>query len=208
MCAVSTPPDHRGAPRYRDVVGVILAGGRSTRYGRNKAFVRLHGVPLIERVIGVLRPLFPEILLITNTPDEYAHLGLPMHRDLIPGLGPIGGIYTALSVLDREAGFFVACDMPRLNPKLIGHMVEARGDFDAVVPRIGGYMDALHALYTRACLKPVRALIDRRRYQVIRLYDRVSVRYVEEEEIRLLDPHLDSFLNINRPEELERLNKP
>jgi len=96
--------------------------------------VKVEGVSLIERVLRVMRPLFQHLVLITNTPDEYAHLGLPMYEDLVKGLGPIGGIYTGLSVIPHEVGFFVACDMPVLNQALIHHMIEIRGRFDAVVP--------------------------------------------------------------------------
>ena len=99
----------------KDVTGVILAGGKSLRYGRNKALVKIDGIPLIERVINVMGSLFRHLILITNTPHEYSYLKLPMHEDLIKGLGPLGGIFTALMTIRNEAGFFVACDMPHLN---------------------------------------------------------------------------------------------
>ena len=165
---------------FRDVTGFVLAGGKSSRYGANKALAKMEGASLIERATGVMKTLFREVVLITNTPDLYAFLELPMHEDLIKGLGPLGGIYTALSTMKREAGFFVACDMPTLNPSLIRHMVSVREGHDAVVPRISGFMEALHALYSRRCLPHVRALIDQGQRQVIRFFPEVSVRYVEE----------------------------
>jgi len=170
--------------------------------------VKVEGVSLIERVLKVMRPLFQHLVLITNTPDEYAHLGLPMYEDLVKGLGPIGGIYTGLSVIPHEVGFFVACDMPVLNQALIHHMIEIRGRFDAVVPRISGMMEALHALYGKGCLPTAKRLIDSRKYQALLIYNEVSVRYVEEDEIRSFDPELKSFININRPEELRRFKSP
>lgn len=194
--------DSGGAGRFRNVAAVILAGGMSRRYGTNKAFVRVDGLALIERVIRVMGSLFEDLFLITNTPAEYAHLGLPMYEDLIKGLGPIGGIYTALSSVPHNAAFFVACDMPTLNPAFIRYMVQIREGYDVVVPRVSGRVDALHALYGKSCLPFVRELIDSRNYQVFRFFHRVSVRYVEEEEIRRFDAGLRTFLNINRPEEL------
>jgi len=118
--------------------------------------------------------LFKDIILMTNTPAEYAYLGLPMVEDIIKGLGPIGGIYTALKVMDKEAGFFVACDMP---------------------------------FYGKRCIRPIERNIDKGIYQVIRVFQDVSVRYVEEEEIRRFDPDLRSFLNVNRPDELRRMRE-
>ena len=189
-------------PRYKDVTGVILAGGKSSRYGTNKAFAKINGIPLIENVIRVMRSLFQDLVLITNTPDEYAYLELPMYEDLIEDLGPIGGIYTALNSITNDAGFFVACDMPSLNPGLIRYMVGIRDDFDVVVPKISWKMETLHALYSRRCLPAVKRLIDLREYQTIRFFPVVSVRHVKENEIRRFDPELRSFFNVNRPEEL------
>jgi molybdopterin-guanine dinucleotide biosynthesis protein A len=190
---------------FKDVSGVILVGGKSSRYGSNKALVKLDGVPLIERVIGVMERVFENLILITNTPDEYAHLGLPMHDDIIKGLGPIGGLYTGLNVIPDDAGFFVACDMPILNHDLIHYMVKERGRSDAVVPRIKGMMESLHALYGKGCLSSVKRLIDSREYQILRILNEVSVRYIEENEIRRFDPELKCFININKPEELKNI---
>ena len=120
----------------KGVTGIILAGGKSSRYGRNKALADFDGIPLIERVIRVMESVFPRIILITNSPDEFAYLQLPMHEDLIKGLGPLGGILTGLEAISDEAGFFTACDMPFLNSKLVRHIVDLRDDFDAVVPRV------------------------------------------------------------------------
>jgi molybdopterin-guanine dinucleotide biosynthesis protein A len=188
-----------------DVTGVILAGGKSSRYGENKALVQLNGTPLIERVMEVMASLFQQVILITNTPQAYAHLKLPVHEDRVKGLGPIGGIYTALHVIPEDRAFVVGCDMPYLNGELIRHMVDIRGGYDVVVPRIRGKIESLHALYGKGCLPAIQELIDAREYQVFRFFRRVSVRYVEEDELRHYDVRLRSFFNINRPEELKAL---
>jgi molybdopterin-guanine dinucleotide biosynthesis protein A len=190
---------------FKDVSGVVLVGGKSSRYGSNKALAQLHGVPLIERVLGVMHRVFENLILITNTPDEYAHLGFPMYEDIIKGLGPIGGIYTGLTVMPDDAGFFVACDMPFLNHDLIHYMVTERGIADVVLPRIKGMVESLHALYDKGCLPSVKRLIDSQEYQIFRIIKEVSVRYIDEDEIRQFDPALRCFININRPEELKNL---
>lgn len=193
--------------KIKDVSGVVLAGGRSTRYGENKALVELHGIPLIERVLGIMCPIFHRVIIITNTPDEYSYLELPMYQDIIKGLGPLGGIITGLGVIPDNAGFFVACDMPFLNEGLIRHIVKIKADFDVVVPRIFGNMEALHALYDKGCQIKIEALINSRIYQVFRFFNEVSVRYVDEDEVRIFDPDLRSFLNINSPEGLNDVDK-
>ena len=198
----SKPPTSHSP--HGELTGVILAGGKSRRYGRNKALVQLDGMALIERVLTVMQSLFQQVVLITNTPEAYAYLNLPMHEDIIKDLGPLGGIYTALRSIHTEAAFVVACDMPFLNPDLIQHMVEIRERCDIVVPKIDGFVEALHALYGKRCLPVIERLIQQKQYQIMRMFPHVSVRHVREAEIRRFDPDLKSFLNINKPQELRR----
>jgi len=190
-----------------DVTGVVLAGGRSSRYGENKALVKLDGVSLIERVLCAVEAIFHRVVVITNTPDDYAFLEVPMFEDLVKGLGPLGGIYTGLKVIKDPAGFFVACDMPFLNPRLIRYMVGLRDDFDVVVPKVSGKIEALHGLYTTRCVDSIERLIRTGTYQVFRFFSSVSVRFVTDDEVRIWDPRLGSFLNINTPVELYRLGQ-
>lgn len=189
------------------ITGLILAGGKSTRYGKNKALVELDGVRLIERVIRVMGSVFQRLIILTNTPHEYAYLKLPMVEDLIKGLGPLGGLYTGLKTISDDAGFFVACDLPFLSEPLIRHIVGIRDDFDVVLPKIDWKIEPLHALYTKRCLPSIKQMIDSQEHQVIRFFPKVRVKHVEENEIRKFDPELKSFFNINKPEELPVRNE-
>ncbi len=192
------------APLITNVSGVVLAGGKSSRYGRNKSLVKVAGIPLIERTLHVMQSLFAHVVLITNTPEAYAYLHLPMVPDLIKGLGPLGGIFTALHVIPEKSGFFVASDMPSLSPALIRYMVNLQDHMDVVVPRIDWKLEALHALYSKRCIPEIERLIQKGIYQVFRFFPNVHVRYVDKDEILKFDPRLKSFDNINRPEELQQ----
>ena len=200
--SVSSDHSDQNPSRLLGITGIILAGGKSNRYGKNKALVHFNGVPLIERGISVLQSLFQNLILVTNTPDEYAYLGLPMFRDLIKGLGPLGGIYTGLEAIEDGWGFVTACDMPFLNHDLVRRIVSRKDECDAVVPRVDWKIEALHALYSKACLPIIREMIDTDEYQIIRLFQKIRIKYLNEEEIRAVDPDLRSFTNINRPQEL------
>ena len=191
----------------KDVSGLILAGGVSSRYGKNKALVKVNGIPLIERVSRVMKSLFKEVILITNTPDEYSFLKLPMYEDLIRGLGPLGGLFTGLTRMASETGFLVGCDMPSLNRKLIRHIINIRDDSDVVVPRISGLMEPLHALYSKECLHAIKKLIASRKYQINQLFGEVSVKYIDEALVRRFDPELRCFYNINKPQQLDSINE-
>ena len=189
-------------PSIKGVTGVVLAGGKSSRFGRNKALVEINGIRLIERIIRIMGSIFENLVIVSNTPGVYDYLQIPIYEDIKKGLGPIGGIHTGLEVIKNNAGFFVACDMPFINEKLIRHIVEIKNDFDAVVPRIDWKLEALHSLYTKSCIPAIKELIQSGELQTIKSYNMINVRYVDEEELRAIDPELRSFLNINRPGDL------
>src|SRR5690606_26581772 len=151
--------------------GVLLAGGQSRRMKTNKALLDWQGEPLIAFQARRFQAWFSETILITNTPSEYAFLGLPMYSDRIPGLGPLVGIEAALGASRFPLAFVAACDMPFIDEALVRYMVElAAGDYDAVVPRIGRQREPLHAVYGKACLPHIAELLDQGTYAVAPLF--------------------------------------
>jgi molybdenum cofactor guanylyltransferase len=193
-----------GEPKsfIKGITGVILAGGKSRRFGSNKALAEINGRPLIERVMAVVRPLFEQLIIITNNPDDYAFLGVPMVEDLVKGLGPIGGIYTGLEKIQNPKGFFVACDMPFLNETLIRYMASLNDGFEAVVPKIDWKMEPLHSIYSKNCLPTIKQLIGSGECMINKFFQKIRVRFLDEDEIKLSDPLLRSFYNINKLDEL------
>lgn len=187
-----------------DATGVILAGGRSSRMGRNKALLPFRGETLIGRTARQFRAWFAHTVLVTNTPDEFAFLGLPMVGDAVPGQGPLGGIEAGLAASRHRAAFFAACDMPFLDQGLIAYLVSLAGQFDVVVPRVGGEYEPMHAVYTQECLAPIRQRLQAGAYKLIGFYDQVRVRTVEEAEVLRFGPPEKLFFNCNTPEDVER----
>lgn len=180
----------------------IQAGGKSSRMGTDKSFVPFRGRPMIATVIDAVAGLGDELILITNKPDEYAHLGLPMFGDLYPETGPLGGIYTAVYHATHPHVLTVACDMPWLNRPLLEYIVSLRETADVVVPRWDKFPEPLHAVYSKACLEPIKEKLDAQMYKITVFYGRVSLRFVSREEIEQFDPEGRSFVNVNTPEEL------
>lgn len=180
----------------------IMAGGKSSRMGQDKSFVLFAGQPLIERVLDRVQGLGDEVILSTNKPDEYAHLGLPMFGDEIRECGPLGGIYTAVYHARHPHTLVVACDMPWLNPDLLRYMVDLRETADVVVPRWDKYPEPLHALYSKACLPPIKEKLDAGQLKITGFFGQVAVRFVERGEIERWDGNGRSFTNVNTPEDL------
>lgn len=195
-------PASSGPPTISRVTGVVLAGGRSTRMGTNKALLEVGGVRLIDGAVAVLRAIFPEVLVIANDLEPYAGLGLPILPDLVPGKGSLGGLYTAVAAAANPHAFCLACDMPFANPTVIRYLASLAEGYDVVVPRTAEGVQPLHAIYGRGCLEPMRRHIEADRLKIDRLFELLRVRYVDEAEMRPYDPELLSFWNLNTQDEL------
>lgn len=184
------------------MTGVVLAGGKSIRMGTNKAVLEVGGRKLIESVVEKLQALFPEVLIIANTPGLYETLGPKVFPDLIPDKGSLGGLYTGLSYASYEQAFFAACDMPFLNPDLIAFMKGEVEGYDVVIPKVQGELHTLHAVYSKRCLPFMKELIEQDKLKINAFFPKVRVKVIEEETIQRFDPHCFSFFNANTPEEL------
>lgn len=182
----------------------ILAGGKSSRMGTDKSFVLFEGRPMIEIVREQVAGLGSELILITNKPDAYAGLGLPMFGDVYPDHGSLGGIFTAVSYASHPYTLVVACDMPWLNRSLLDHMISLRQTADVVVPRWEKYPEPLHAIYSKACLAPIEANLKAQRLKIAGFFDQVTVHFVERETIARFDPYGRSFANVNTPQDLQQ----
>ncbi len=186
------------------ISGIVLAGGQSRRMGGiDKALLEVGGRRLIERVATVVSRVFDDVILITNSPEKFSFLGLPMFRDLIPGSGALGGLYTGLSACKGRWGFLVACDMPFLNDKVISRMVGLIDRHDVVVPKIGGRHEPMHAIYSKRCLPHVKDLVMAGDFRILDLFHLVDLLEVSEGELAVFDPELRFTMNLNTPAELE-----
>lgn len=189
------------------VTVAILAGGHSRRMGMDKSFVLLDGKPLIQHVIERVSALNSGVMLITNSPEKYTRFDLPMHADVIPESGALGGLYTALTYCPTEYAVCVACDMPFLNPQLLQHLIDQRGGYQAVAPSVDGQIEALHAVYSRSCLSVIRQQIDARQLRLSDLYSLLHAKLVDAADLRRIDPDLRSFVNLNTPDSLSHAQR-
>ena len=187
------------------VTGVVQAGGKSSRMGgAPKALVELGGRRLIERVVAIVREVADDVLVVTNTPDLYRFLGLPMVPDVFVDHGSLGGIYSGLAAAPGDVAFTVACDMPFLRADVARLVIARAGQADVVVPRAADQLQTLHAAYGKACLPHMEARLRAGRLKIVGFFDDVRVLEVPEAEVaRHADPSI-VFMNVNTPEELER----
>ena len=189
----------------RRITGVIQAGGRSTRMGgQPKALLELGGKRIVERVVGTLAAVLPDLLVVTNTPERYAFLHLPMVPDRYPEGGALGGIFTGLAAAAGDAAFTVACDMPFLHPEVVRLVVARAGEADVVIPRVEDQYETMHALYAKACLAPMEARLRAGQLKIVGFFPDVHVLEIDAAAVaRHRAPEL-AFMNVNTPDELAR----
>lgn len=188
----------------------ILAGGMSSRMGRDKALLRIRptDLPLIAEVLERVRAVADDTFIVASDRPAYAAFGVDVVADEIPGTGTLGGIISALGRAKHAHCLVVACDMPFLDPALLAWMADQPRDYDALVPRVAGesrqggkfVFQTLHAIYGQACAEPIRRRLAADDRRVIGFFPEVRVRPVEETTLRQFDPALRSFFNANTPE--------
>ncbi len=194
----------------------ILAGGRSSRMGRDKAMLPYGEGDLLDHMINVANQVrHSRETLVIGDRSEYHRRGARVIADLWPGMGPLGGIATALEVSSTDRVFLLAVDMPFVSLLLLHAMAEHESEADIVVPgvpesdRTGGEartrLHVLHAIYRKRCLPYAVRQLTTGDLKVTSIYDDVRVEILDPAWISTYDPDLRSFENVNRPEDYARV---
>jgi len=184
------------------MTGIILSGGKSTRMGENKAFIKIEGVPIVSRIYTLFKELFQEVIIVTNQPELFKNFDSKIYSDLLPNKGALGGLFTGLFFSNFQYSFCVACDMPFIKKSLVQYLINNIEGEDVIVPRAKDGLQPLHAVYSKNCLDPIKKIMEQGKYKIIDFYNLVSIKIVEEKDFTSLDPLRESFINVNTPEEL------
>ena len=184
--------------------GYVLAGGKSTRMGRDKALLEIGGKPLIRSAVNLLKTL-TERVVILGPEEHYGFLGLPVLPDLVPSRGPLSAIYTGLERSETDVNLFLACDMPSMQAPFLKLLVEKAARADAVLMRLDdGRLEPLCAVYNRSCLPTVKANVERQRFKLSDLFPDLRTHYLTESDLHGLGLDRGIFANLNTPGDLEQ----
>ena len=183
------------------IAGVLLAGGKSTRMGTDKALLQLHGRPLISYSADTLRQVFKTVILAANSSGRYDFLRLQSVPDMYTDCGPLGGIHAALTYLPMEKIFVLACDTPYVPSDLVRYLISQETNASLVVPSIENRLHPLCGIYSQGCLAAITRQLESGRYRVHDLFDLLPNKAVP------ITPDLpfyrdDILRNINSPEDL------
>lgn len=191
---------------YGKVAAAVLAGGKNSRMkGKNKALLRINGVFLIERTAKLLKEIFEEVIIVTNSPGDFKQYKnyAVITEDIIKDTGPLGGIHSALSRTSKEAVFFAACDMPFLHNALILRQLQVfdQTNCECLVPRIESSIEPLHAVYKKDLKDKISAFVKGSKgYSIRSFLKTIDVRYLDLENNRF---NRNIFKNLNTMEDLE-----
>jgi molybdopterin-guanine dinucleotide biosynthesis protein A len=165
------------------------------------------GRPLILRILECLQSLSDEVFVMANRPKDYAFLGVPVHPDLEPGCGVLGGLYSSLRIATHPFVAIVACDMPFASPSLFEHELDLiiSTGADVVIPSTVAGLEPLHAVYRSAtCLPVIQDELEAGERKVIAWLPKVKTQILSPEETESYDSHHLVFWNLNTPEDFQQ----
>ena len=201
------PNIHEPHSRKIEASCLILAGGQGKRLTPDKPLLEIDGKSIIERTVGIIGPLFQEVFIVTNSPEKYEFLDLPLVADERRGCGPLMGIYSGLRRIQHEAAFVCAADMPFLDEEVIRSEFDELGAFDIVVPWFRGRPEFLHAFYRKRCLPAIREILDSNFFKIERLTEHCQTRRLDKDwfEQQGLTERMELvFTNINTIDDYQR----
>lgn len=182
------------------ITGIILAGGQSTRMGKDKALLQINDKTLLENAIEICRPVCSEILISSNNP-EHQNFGYQIIPDEIKNCGPIGGIYSCLKKSETNWNFFCSVDSPFVTSAFIQFLTNQTENYDVVVPFHFQGKEPLIALYNKNCLSVIEKQIELHQFKIHLLLKLLNTKYFDAREWVAIKPLI--FKNLNRPEDFD-----
>ncbi|MBU1097519.1 MAG: molybdenum cofactor guanylyltransferase [Bacteroidetes bacterium] len=196
---------------YKDITGIILAGGKSTRMGENKSFLKINGEFVIERVVKLMKGIFEKNIIITNTPQEYEFLKTSVFKDIYTYKGPLAGIHSGLRHSETEKNFIISCDIPLMRGEIIDYIINYKTEKPVTVCRADGFIQQLAGRYSKNVLPYAEKVLEKnntevrdqqqnqRKCAVLSMLEIVGSAIIEVENLDFYDEAI--FYNMNRPED-------
>lgn len=188
------------APQKKDISGVVLAGGKSSRFGQDKGLYMLDGKPMVMHAMQILQPVCGELMISSAREEAYRHPGVDIIADIYHDCGPLGGIHSALTHMQGEYLAVIGCDTPLVPAELYGFMLKHMGTHQVVIPTHGGHRESMCAIYNRRCLPLIEDAIRRRKYKIMDAIAPANVLFLDVQHAPFY--HNRIFHNINYPDDI------
>ncbi len=197
-------------PILEGVSGVLIAGGKSRRMGRDKRFLSIDGVSVFGRTLSLLRTMFAETVVVLAEPVEGLEVrGCSVVYDVVKDGGSLGGLLTGLIASTSPRVFAVACDMPFLDEDVIRFISSCDPTADVIAARLAGRFHPMHAAYSKRCIPFLQAMAERHELKIQMLFHlkELQVKVLTEGDFLPFQAGLRSFLNINTPNDLASVER-
>ncbi len=188
--------------------GVILAGGRNSRLpGKKKGFRKIDGEMIIDRIHGELKSVVDEIIIVTNDPAAFSKWDGMIVSDIDPSRCALAGVHAGIYYASYDKVFITACDIPFIRKDILKYIIScADPQHDVVIPETAGGLEALLTIYSKACLPLIEKNLKKGIYMIKKFYPKNRVKKIPLKKIKEIDPLMESFFNVNTPEDLEKAN--
>lgn len=199
---------------YKDITGIILSGGKSSRMGSNKALLQIGNETIIKRITSLMQSIFGNVIIVTNTPEVYKFLNIPLYEDIYKNKGPLSGIHSGLVHSSTKENFFISCDLPLISKELIEYIIEFESDKSIKYCIASGHQHYLAGVYSKNLLPEIEKIINVSPKQSEKKEHKFSFKNllmnIDAEIINL--NHLsfyndDLFFNLNTPKDFEHLKE-
>ena len=191
-------------PILTDTTAAVVAGGKSSRFGSNKALASFRGRPLLSYAVGIARAVANDVLVVAASDRDYREFGVPVVGDLIPDCGPIGGIYTALQTAETPAVAVLPCDLPLLSPKVYEYLRESFTGREPVAAVSHRGLEPLVSIWPRSSAPLLEQAIRQGRLKLRVLMQQLNAKFLDGLP-ELPDYRKFWFCNVNSPADLDRL---
>lgn len=181
---------------------IILAGGKSSRMGFDKQFLKLDKRRLMYSIIAKLENEFDEIIIVTNKPEHYIGLSQKITCDILKDKGPLGGIHAGLKLAKSKYSYVVACDMPNINLEYVRYMKTQTSDMGCTT-KFGQWIEPFASFYSKEILGDIETYLKTEKRSINHLLMDLNIKYIEEEKAREFSPNWDMFLNLNTQNDLD-----
>jgi len=188
--------------------GVILAGGANNRFpGKKKAFRKVGDTVILEGIYKLFSHLFDEVILVVNDPKEFCGWDMNIVTDIDPSKCALSGIHAGLFYASNPYAFITACDTPFVNLQIIEYLVDQiESQWDIILPKTDDGYEPLSAVYSKACLPLIEDNLAQKIFMIKKFFRWKKVKAVPPEQLKLLDPDMRFYFNINTKEDLETAN--
>ena len=189
-----------------ECTGVILAGGTNSRFpGKKKTFRRVGNEMMLTRIYSLFSKMFKEVILVVNDPKAFVGWDMMVVTDIHPSRCALAGLHAGLFYASNPWAYVTACDVPFVNERVIGHLIDQREPGkEVIIPRTADGLEPLTAVYSRKCIPAIENSLANNNLMIKKFFRQKKIKEIPVSDLKKLDPAMRFMFNINTLEDFEK----